>query len=142
MIPELIGFSGMLIILFAFIMNQTHRWRDDFLIYDGFNALGSFLLIAYAIMISSYPFLILNLVWFIVSIRDVFLDLKKTQKGKAHVSHKRKRLPAITRSRSSQRTMRPAGASRPRLPAGPQNQPLQGARRRLSGRPSFRPPHR
>jgi len=90
MIPELIGFSGMFMILFAFIMNQIRKWRDDYLIYDGFNAIGSFLLVAYAIMISSYPFLILNFAWFLVSIRDVFLDIKKSQKGKAHLGHKKK----------------------------------------------------
>lgn len=80
MIAELTGFSGMFLILFAFIMNQINKWKGDFIIYDAFNSIGSFLLIIYAIMISSYPFLILNIVWFVVSIRDVLLDLRKTKK--------------------------------------------------------------
>jgi hypothetical protein len=80
MITELTGFSGMFLILFAFIMNQINKWKGDFIIYDAFNSIGSFSLIVYAIMISSYPFLILNIVWFVVSIRDVLLDLKKTKK--------------------------------------------------------------
>ena len=80
MITELTGFSGMFLILFAFIMNQINKWKGDFIIYDAFNSIGSFLLILYAIMISSYPFLILNIVWFVVSIRDVLLDLKKQRK--------------------------------------------------------------
>ena len=90
MLTELIGLSGMFLILFAFIMNQVHKWRDDYLVYDAVNALGSILLVIYALMIVSWPFLILNLVWFAVSIRDVFLDTRKIEKGKAHVGHKRK----------------------------------------------------
>jgi hypothetical protein len=90
MLAELAGISGMVLILFAFIMNQTSRWRDDRLAYDLFNAGGSGLLIAYALMISSWPFLVLNTVWFAVSIRDLFLDMKKIEKKKGHLGHKRK----------------------------------------------------
>jgi hypothetical protein len=74
-------------------MNQIHKWRDDCLEYDGVNAIGSILLVYYAFVITSWPFLLLNLVWFVVSIRDVFLDLNKsgkTGKRKAHIGHKRK----------------------------------------------------
>jgi hypothetical protein len=90
MIAELTGVAGMALVLFAFVMNQTRRWEDDFLIYDGFNASGSLLLIAYSILIASYPVLILNIVWFSVSIRDVFLDVKKIEKRKGHLGHKRR----------------------------------------------------
>ena len=71
-----IGFTGMALILLAFFMNQIGRWDNNDLIYDGSNAVGSGLMIVYFLLISSYPFLILNAVWFIVSIRDVFKDLK------------------------------------------------------------------
>ena len=90
MATELIGLAGMFIILFAFIMNQLHKWKDDFLIYDIFNSVGSFFLIIYANFINSYPFLILNFVWFIVSIRDVYLDVKKVKKKKTHIRYKKK----------------------------------------------------
>ncbi len=91
MITLLVGLAGMFIILFAFIMNQIHKWKDDFLIYDGFNVFGSLLLIVYAVLINSYPFLILNGVWFAVSIRDVILDMEKG-KGtkKTHARYKKK----------------------------------------------------
>lgn len=93
MAAELFGLVGMSFILSAFVMNQFHKWRDDFLEYDGVNAVGSILLVYYALVIASWPFLLLNLVWFLVSIRDVFLDLGKpgkAEKKKAHLGHKRK----------------------------------------------------
>jgi hypothetical protein len=77
----------MFLILFAFCMNQLQKWKDDFLIYDMFNLIGGFLMVIYAILIKSYPFLILNLIWAIVSFRDIFTDIKKT---KAFIGHKKK----------------------------------------------------
>jgi len=76
----LIGTSGAVLILIAFIFNQTHRWKDDSIVYDGFNLIGSILLLAYAILLSSYPFVVLNSVWALVSLMDVFQDLYKKLK--------------------------------------------------------------
>jgi hypothetical protein len=78
------GFVGMAMILIAFIMNQLHRWHDDDLIYDSFNAIGALLMVYYSYTISSYPFLILNAVWAAVSLRDVVLDLNTPKKNKHH----------------------------------------------------------
>ena len=89
MIDLLVGLSGMVLILVAFFMNQTHRWSPDSITYDFANFIGGLLLVIYALMISSYPFLILNLVWTLISLRDVYLDLGKKEKG-AHLHHKRK----------------------------------------------------
>jgi len=84
----LIGIVGMVLILFAFFMNQTHRWKDDDLIYDITNLAGGLLLAVYAILLNSWPFLILNAVWSLVSARDVYLDLKKVKKKKkSHLGH-------------------------------------------------------
>ena len=58
-----IGFIGMAMLLFAFIMNQAHKWDDEDIIYDAFNAVGGLLMVIYAYLISSYPFLILNGIW-------------------------------------------------------------------------------
>lgn len=90
MIDLLIGVTGALLILFAFIMNQIHLWKDTYLKYDIFNAVGSLLLMTYAALIISYPFLILNLVWFVVSIRDVIFDINKMEKKKTHIGHKKR----------------------------------------------------
>ncbi len=83
MIPILfIGLSGMSLMLLAFIMNQFHKWHDDDLIYDVVNALGSALLLMYAYLLDSMPFMVLNAVWFFVSFRDIFLDVKAIKRNK------------------------------------------------------------
>jgi len=69
----LIGITGGTIVLLAFFMNQIGKWQNQDLRYDLVNALGSGLLMAYAALIQSWPFLILNLVWFAVSLKDVYL---------------------------------------------------------------------
>lgn len=66
-----IGISGAGLILVAFIMNQTKMWNDDSVWYDVINLIGAVLLIAYSWLLGSYPFLVLNLVWAGVSLRDV-----------------------------------------------------------------------
>ncbi|MFA5188498.1 MAG: hypothetical protein WC460_04010 [Patescibacteria group bacterium] len=84
----IIGSLGALLILIAFIMNQLHKWQEDYLIYDLVNAIGSLLLVTYAIILASYPFLILNLVWLALSLRDVVVDLKKSGTRKKHLISK------------------------------------------------------
>ena len=82
MINLIIGFGGMTLILIAFICNQIHKWKDDDLIYDLFNAVGSLGMVYYAYSLKSWPFLILNGIWALVSIKDVFLDLKNKKRKK------------------------------------------------------------
>ena len=72
-----IGTIGALIILISFILNEVHKLDSDNLIYDIANFIGGSLLAVYAYLLSSIPFLILNIVWAIVALRDVFLDLRK-----------------------------------------------------------------
>ena len=81
MFDIIIGVSGMLLILFAFIMDQTHRWTSDDLGYDFLNFLGSFFLAIYAITLNSIPFLILQLVWALFSLKDTILDIQHRKKG-------------------------------------------------------------
>lgn len=71
-----LGILGMALILLAFWMNQINKWKNDDLLYDFVNFLGSVLLIIYALPPLAYPFIILNSVWALVSLRDVILDLK------------------------------------------------------------------
>jgi len=84
-------------ILVGFIKNEYHQWSEDDLIYDAVNAFGSLLLILYAYMLNSWPFIILNLVWFLISFRDMFADIKRDhgisfrmQNTKPHGMKKRK----------------------------------------------------
>lgn len=73
----LIGILGTLFILTAFILEQFGVWRDDSLVYALFNFFGSSALIVYAISFVSYPFIILNIAWLIVSVRDIFRSVRR-----------------------------------------------------------------
>ena len=74
----IIGTTGATLILLAFIMNQLHYWKGEDLIYDFVNLLGSGLLVVYAIILSSYPFMVLNFVWALVSLRDCVIDIRRS----------------------------------------------------------------
>ncbi len=60
-----IGIGGMLFILVAFVLDEFFKtWQQNTLRYNILNLIGSLLLLFYAYAISSWPFIILNLVWF------------------------------------------------------------------------------
>jgi TRAP-type uncharacterized transport system fused permease subunit len=67
----IIGIIGASLILIAFTANQLGHWKTDSKKYDSVNALGALFLMIYSYLISSYPFLILNTIWFLVAFRDV-----------------------------------------------------------------------
>ena len=66
-----IGIVGATLILVAFVLNQIGKWSKDSFSYDLVNAIGSAFLIYYAYILTSYPFMVLNAVWFLVSVRDL-----------------------------------------------------------------------
>lgn len=72
----LIGFVGAAFILIAFFLNQAHKLSRDSLTYDVINFLGGGLLLIYAVLLSSLPFIILNGVWVLISLKDIFIDIK------------------------------------------------------------------
>lgn len=72
----IIGISGATIILALFLLNQTHKIGSDSLLYDIANFIGALLLLIYAVLLSSLPFAILNGVWALFSLRDIFFGLK------------------------------------------------------------------
>lgn len=78
-----IGTLGASMILLAFIMNQTRKWKDDYLIYDLVNMLGGAVMVIYAMMLQSWPFAILNIVWTGLSLRDFIQDLERNSKKPA-----------------------------------------------------------
>ena len=73
----LIGIIGMGFLLIAFLLNQVGKWKVKDLKYDLFNAIGSTLLLYYAFVLNSVPFMIINLVWALFSIKDVFLYFRR-----------------------------------------------------------------
>ena len=70
-IVETTGFVGALTILVFFFLNQTHRIDRNSKLYDAGNVIGSSLLVLYALFIGSTPFVVLNVVWILVSLRDI-----------------------------------------------------------------------
>ena len=59
----LIGTSGMLILLIAFILDLMDKLDDDTIASNALNAIGAGILIYYAYQLKSYPFLVLESVW-------------------------------------------------------------------------------
>ncbi len=78
-LTNLTGISGAFIILMGFTLNELHKLDRDSIVYDLLNLVGGILLAFYAYILSSTPFLILNVVWAIVALRDVVIDLKKNR---------------------------------------------------------------
>lgn len=76
----LMGITGMLLILVAFFMVQGHRWSQDGLRYDVMNLLGSVLLVAYGVAGRAWPFVILNGIWALYSLKDVIQDIITSSK--------------------------------------------------------------
>lgn len=81
--PLYIGAFGATLILFAFVLGQLHVWKDTYLIYDLLNAVGSSLLVYYAFVGRSWPFVVLNTVWAIVSLKDVVSGLSRNARRKS-----------------------------------------------------------
>lgn len=67
----IIGIIGMCLILIGFLLNQTGTLNQEMLSYDLINLIGSILLVAYAINGNAWPFVILNAVWALYSLKDV-----------------------------------------------------------------------
>lgn len=80
----MIGLIGMALILVAFILNEVSGHIDrESKEYNILNILGSTFLIFYAYALSSWPFLILNIVWAIVAVWKLStLLMRKSRKKK------------------------------------------------------------
>ena len=73
----LFGILGAALILLAFILNEFDVINKDMLSYSLLNFLGALILVIYAYLIESYPFMILNLVWLLVAFKDVWRGLRR-----------------------------------------------------------------
>ena len=72
----IIGIIGAGVVLIFFVLEQVNEVNNKNLWYGFGNFFGSVLLIIYAILLSSIPFMVLNTVWAIFSLRDIIVDLK------------------------------------------------------------------
>jgi hypothetical protein len=69
-----LGIVGMLMILAGFILIQTHRTSPDTLLYDALNFIGSSFLVIYGYVGRAWPFVILNAVFALYSLKDILFD--------------------------------------------------------------------
>ena len=78
MIGLVTGIVGMFFILLAFILDEFYKWcRQDTVLYNSMNIVGSGLLSYYAFISNVWPFLILNMVWFVVAVVKLVEIVKK-----------------------------------------------------------------
>jgi hypothetical protein len=70
----IIGVAGAAITLVFFILEQLHIISNDSAWFDGGNFVGSALLVIYAYLLWSIPFLILNTIWAVFSLKDLIVD--------------------------------------------------------------------
>jgi lipid-A-disaccharide synthase-like uncharacterized protein len=74
----ILGILGMLLVLIGFLMLQRHKWTADDTAYDLVNFLGAGLLVVYAIPGRAWPFIILNGIYALYSLKELIVDV--TQK--------------------------------------------------------------
>lgn len=65
----IVGVLGAGLVLLAFTLNQNGKWSRELLSYNLVNLAGSGALVGYAYLLESYPFLVLNGVWFLVTLK-------------------------------------------------------------------------
>jgi len=66
-----LGVFGAGIILVGFLLNQAGKLTADSWRYDAINVIGSVLLLVYSVLLGSVPFVILNVVWLVVSVKGL-----------------------------------------------------------------------
>ena len=71
----IVGSIGTGLLLFCFLLNQLNILKNNSPYYDGFNFIGAVFLTYFAYQIDAWPFVILELVWAGVSLRDLMRDV-------------------------------------------------------------------
>ncbi len=83
MMDLILGIAGMLFILIGFILDEFYkRFNENTVGYNVLNMLGSGLLTYYAYTLNSWPFMILNTVWFIAALVKLIWIEEKPKKKK------------------------------------------------------------
>jgi hypothetical protein len=72
-----IGVLGAAILLIFFTLGQFGKLKTDSLWYGVGNFIGALLLTYYAYAIQSWPFVVIESIWALVSLKDVLHDLKR-----------------------------------------------------------------
>ncbi|MCK4967836.1 MAG: hypothetical protein KAS12_02165 [Candidatus Aenigmarchaeota archaeon] len=78
----IIGTIGMLFLLIAFVLDLFNKFTQETIFYNVFNIIGSGLLIYYAYVLKSIPFLVLEIVWMSFATYKLITILQKKYKSK------------------------------------------------------------
>ncbi len=78
---EILGSSGVTLLLIAFLMNLLKKWKQESLPYILLNTIGAGLACASSIVISFIPFVILEGVWTLVSLIALAGYIKKKRRS-------------------------------------------------------------
>ena len=70
-----LGIAGVVILLTVYVFNQFNILKNSGVLYDGGNFVGASLLVMFAYEIGAWPFVVLELVWAAVSLRDLIRDI-------------------------------------------------------------------
>ena len=70
-----IGVLGSALLLFFFVLNQMDMIKNSSPLYDAGNFVGAALLAIYAYEGGVWPFVVLEIVWAAVSLRDLLRDI-------------------------------------------------------------------
>jgi threonine/homoserine/homoserine lactone efflux protein len=76
-IALVVGAAGMSVLLLAFVLNLFKKIMQDSVIYNALNIVGSGLLIYYAYVLNSTPFLILEITWALFAVYKLIIIFKK-----------------------------------------------------------------
>jgi len=65
---HIIGFMGTVLVLLAYLLLSTKRIQSDSVSYQGLNLVGAALLIIYAVVLTAWANVLLNVVWGFIAI--------------------------------------------------------------------------
>ena len=75
---DLIGFSGVAILLLAFFLNIVNNLSKEHILYILMNLIGAGIACFASVLINYWPFIILEGIWALVSFSALINYLKKT----------------------------------------------------------------
>jgi hypothetical protein len=79
MLEDLVGLTGMLALVGAYLLNLTGRMRAENLSYKLMNLYGAAILAWYGIVKETYIFVALEVVWALAALQQIFFSRSVTK---------------------------------------------------------------
>jgi hypothetical protein len=79
MLEDLVGLTGMLALVGAYLLNLTGRMRAENLSYKLMNLYGAAILAWYGIVKEAYIFVALEVVWALAALQQIFFSRSVTK---------------------------------------------------------------